>query len=135
MNILKKYETFLKYIVVAILSFLIDISLFNLFFIIFKGDNKAFIATVVARVISSIINFILNKDKVFKSSENTKIAFIKYVILVIVQMFISAFLTNTLSKIIKVNINFIKIPVDIMIFVANYFIQKIFIFKRGKHEN
>ena len=38
MKLLKKYEMFLKYISVAIISFLIDISFFKLFLIIFNNN-------------------------------------------------------------------------------------------------
>ena len=67
-KIIKKYNTFIKYIGVAILSFLIDIALFTLFNFLLL--NKIIISTILARIISSFINFLLNHNQVFKSKEN-----------------------------------------------------------------
>ena len=134
-SLIKKYGMFIKYLFVSGLSFIIDIAFFNIFNFIFKGyDKRIIISTILARIISSFINFLLNKDKVFKSNEKTSNTIYKYYMLVIVQMLVSAFLVNKLYKIIKINENFIKIPVEFMLFICNYLIQKIFIFKRGNNE-
>lgn len=126
---IKKYSTFLKYILVAGISFLIDITFFTVFNTTFKV--KIIYATIMARVISSFINYILNKDKVFKSDEGRLKTIIKYYILVVVQMFISAFVVDNLHKVVKINAAFIKVPVEFILFVCNYLIQKLLIFKRS----
>ena len=53
---------------------------------------------------------------------------IKYVLLVIVQMFVSAFVVNALAKIYQPVI-LIKIVVDTIIFVMNFIIQREWVFK------
>ena len=128
-----KYETFIKYVFVAGISFVIDICLFTLFNNILKIDTKIVIATILARIISSFINYLLNRDKVFKSDENKIKTAIKYYMLVVIQMFISALLVDNLYKIIKIDATFIKIPVELILFVCNYLIQKVLIFKRGNN--
>lgn len=130
---IKKYNMFLKYIVVAGISFGIDILLFSLFNTFFSLN--IIVATIMARVISSFINYLLNKDKVFKSDETTKSTIFKYYTLVVVQMLVSAFVVNNLYKIIHINATFIKVPVEFILFICNYLIQKILIFKRGNNEN
>lgn len=125
---IKKYEIFIKYILVAIISFLIDISIFTICNTLF--NIKIVVATIIARVISSFINYLLNRDKVFKSDENKIKTVIKYYLLVIVQMFASAFLVDNIYNLINVNASFIKIPVELFLFICNYLIQKIFIFKK-----
>ena len=132
-ELLKKYETFIKYVFVAGISFVIDICLFTLFNNILKFDTKIVIATILARIISSFINYLLNRDKVFKSDENKIKTAIKYYMLVVIQMFISALLVDNLYKIIKIDATFIKIPVELILFVCNYLIQKVLIFKRGNN--
>ena len=133
-EILKKYETFIKYLFVAGISFIIDIILFTIFNKILNVKQKIVIATIMARVISSFINYLLNRDKVFKSNEDKIKTVLKYYILVIIQMFVSALLVDNLYKIIKIDATFIKIPVEFLLFVCNYLIQKVFIFKRGNYE-
>lgn len=134
-ELIKKYEMFIKYLFVAGLSFILDITIFTLFNNILKLDKKIIIATIIARVISSFINYLLNNKIVFKSREKKIKTAIKYYILVIIQMFISALLVDNLYKLIKIDATFIKIPVELFLFICNYLIQKIFIFKRGKNDN
>lgn len=129
----KKYETFIKYILVAGISFIIDASLFYIFNTICTID--IFIATIIARCISSFINYLLNRNKVFNSSESKIKSLIKYYILVIIQMIVSGSLVKLLAKVILVNPIFIKVPVEFILFVCNYLIQKIYIFKGRTNEN
>jgi len=132
-DLFKKYETFIKYLIVAGISFIMDILFFNVFYIVFA--KKIIIATILARVISSFINYLLNRNQVFKSAEKNSITIVKYYSLVVIQMLISALLVDNLYKLIKINATFIKVPVEVFLFICNYVIQKLFIFKRGKNEN
>ena len=125
-ELIKKNKTFLKYILVAILSFLIDITFFTIFNFLF---TNIILATILARIISSLINFLLNRDKVFKSLNKNKIMYVKYYSLVICQMLVSAFVVDNLVKIMPLNATLIKITVGFIIFICNYLIQKFFIFK------
>lgn len=134
-NLIIKYSTFIKYIFSAGFSFALDIGLFTLFVFLFKetfGDTTALIATPCARVISSFFNYLLNRNAVFKSGKNKtdKQSLIKYYILVIIQMCISSFLVFSVFKLTKISETIIKVPVDIGIFIVNYFIQKKWIFKK-----
>lgn len=114
-----------KYIFSSGSSFFIDMLLFSVFNYIFKN---ILISTVLARIISSLYNYIVNSRLVFKSY--TKSSIIKYYCLVVIQMFISAFLVSTISSLlIKVNDTIIKFFVDVVIFIVNYFIQKEVVFK------
>ena len=130
-KLLKKYTTFLKYIVVSILSFLIDITFFTLFNFLTK---KIILSTILARIISSFINYLLNKNKVFNENRSLNTIF-KYYLLVIIQMLVSAFLVKYLYNVININPTIIKIPVEFTLFMCNYFIQKLLIFKRGNNES
>lgn len=120
------YLLFFKYIAASLLSFILDISLFG----IFKSFKFTIInATVFARILSSIVNYSLNKNKVFKSFN--KESLIKYYILVIIQMFISGYSVKFLHRIfVNKNIIFLKIVIDLVIFAVNYYIQREWVFKR-----
>lgn len=122
------YSLFFKYIIVSILSFLTDIFLFKIF-LIFK--NSILLSTIIARIISSILNYILNRNKVFKSYNKT--SFFKYYTLVFIQMFISGISVSLLNNIlINKSILTLKIIVDIIIFIVNYYIQREWVFKKGE---
>jgi len=129
-KLIKKYQTFLKYILVAILSFLIDIGIFSLLNSFLNFNKKIIVATIIARVVSSFINYLLNKNKVFESNEGKIKTIFKYYLLVIIQMFVSAFSVDFLYSLLKINATIIKIPVEFIIFICNYLIQKYIIFKK-----
>jgi len=129
-KLIKKYQTFLKYILVAILSFLIDIGIFSLLNSFLNFNKKIIVATIIARVVYSFINYLLNKNKVFESNEGKIKTIFKYYLLVIIQMFVSAFSVDFLYSLLKINATIIKIPVEFIIFICNYLIQKYIIFKK-----
>lgn len=122
------YLLFLKYLAVSVLSFLVDILLFKFFRILrFSILN----ATIISRIFSSIFNYTLNKNKVFKSFN--KKSLLKYYILVIIQMFISGYSVKFLHKmLINENEIFLKIIIDLIIFVVNYYIQREWVFEGRK---
>ena len=124
-------KTFSKYIASSGISFLIDYSLFSLFAYFLKssiGSKGIILATIMARVISSVINYLLNKNKVFNSNKNKP--FIKYALLVVFQMMMSAFIVYSLYNMTGIDEKIIKPPVEGVLFIVNYFVQKLFIFKK-----
>lgn len=125
--IFEKYDIIrlIKYLFAAGSSFVIDLLLFSLFNYFF---NDIVVSTILARVLSSLYNYFLNSRIVFKNY--TKNSIIKYYLLVVIQMFISAGIVSLFSNLFdKINDTIIKFFVDVGIFVVNYFIQKEFIFK------
>ena len=123
----KKIGTFILYIIVSISSFVIDQVLFRILRKIFSIE--IIIATILARIVSSLYNYFLNRDKVFKSKESGYKTMIKYYILVLVAMFLSGILVKILNSIIPIDESIIKMIVDSIIFVLNYYVQKLIIFK------
>lgn len=126
MKFINKYKTFLKYIFSSGSSCIIDLGLFTVFFELIKKDTYA---SILARIVSSLYNFIINRKFVFNSTENKLKSFISYYFLVIIQMFISTLLVHIIFKLINVYPTFIKVVVDLIIFFINYFVQKFYIFK------
>lgn len=122
----KNYMFFL-YLFVSVLSSCIDLAFFSIFEHVFHFS--ILIATILARVISSLFNYWMNRDKVFKSKEGKGKTFISYYTLVIIQMFVSGLIVTCLHQIIRIDPVFIKVPVELVIFLVNYLIQKYIIFK------
>ena len=121
------YKLFIKYIFASISSFIIDIVLFAIFNSIIPGAYAILLATIIARIISSIYNYVVNANMVFKNKN--KSSFIKYAILCVVQMFVSGLSSQFLAKIFtNISVVIIKLIVDIFIFVINFIIQREFIF-------
>ena len=127
------YKLFGKYIFASLSAFVIDIILFNLFIVLVNNiefSYKIVVATILARIISSLYNFKINAKMVFKNMN--KNSFIKYVILVLIQMMVSAFSVQFLSRVLPINTTVIKIIVDAIIFMVNFVVQREIVFKNKK---
>lgn len=127
------YKLFAKYIISSLSSFVVDILLFTLFVKILpeinlKGITEIFLATIIARILSATYNFIINSKVVFKNQNKNSI--IKYFILCIIQMFISAFAVSELFKVLNMDSTLIKVIVDTIIFLINFVIQREWVFKK-----
>lgn len=133
-SLINRYKVFLKYFISAGIAFALDLILFSIFnrLFLFLDDKSIIIATIIARVISSFINYLMNRNKVFgtnkaKLTDNKTLTY--YYLLVVIQLSISALSVFIIHKFIKIDPTIIKIPVDIVIFIVNYFVQKNIIFK------
>ena len=134
-ELIKKYSTFIKYIFSAGTSFLLDLILFTIFTNLLKnimGDYAIFIGTVLARILSSFYNYLLNRNTVFSSSKKgiDKTTFVRYYGLVVVQMIVSSTCVFLFYRLLHLPESMIKIPVDVVLFMVNYFIQKKWIFSK-----
>ena len=121
---------FSKACISSITSAIIDLGVFTL---ISQGSDKFIvisIATVVARVISTICNFTINKLWTFKSNGSITKESILFFILFIIKMFLSSILVWLFNKYIFINQTVLKSIVDISLFFASYMVQKKLIFKR-----
>jgi len=137
LNLIKKHFVFIKYIFSAGISFVLDLSLFTLFSFLLKqsiGNSGIFVATILARIISSFINYLINRNTVFNNNGSgmDRVTLIKYYTLVVIQMFVSATAVSALYNAFSIYEVFIKIPVEVVLFLINYFVQKKFIFNDKK---
>jgi len=128
-KLFSKYQTIITYILFSSLSFIVDIVSFSV--ILFFLKDKIMISSYLARTISSIFNYIVNKNIVFKNNEKKNIkSMIMYFLLVIVNITISGTLVKKIYFFIHYNATLIKIVIDSLIFIINYFLQKYIIFKK-----
>lgn len=128
-KLFSKYQTIITYIIFSSLSFIVDIVSFSS--ILFFLKDKIMISSYLARTISSIFNYIVNKNIVFKNNEKKNIkSMIMYFLLVIVNITISGTLVKKIYFFIHYNATFIKIVIDSLIFIINYFLQKYVIFRQ-----
>lgn len=133
MNYLKKYKTGIYYVLSSVISFIIDLSLFTLINYILKNHfvYAFLISSYIARIISSITNYILNKKIVFKYQKSKKkkdLTIISYFALVFINITLSGTIGSSIYKVTHFNETAIKAVIDSIIFIANFFIQKLFIF-------
>ena len=70
MKVINKYKTIITYLVSSLLSFVVDLLAFSivLYFLKDKFSESILISSYIARSISSIFNYVVNKKLVFKNN-------------------------------------------------------------------
>lgn len=127
------YGMFLKFIVASLSSAAIDLGLFALCTFFLRNVVLAYyiiISTVIARVISSLYNFFVNRKGVFKSNEGLGRTMFRYYLLAVCQMTLSAFGVWWLFGRFGGNETLIKIVVDTILFLISFQIQREWVFKK-----
>lgn len=133
---LKIYAVFGKFLFASFSSFVIDILLFALFISLTKAyffSSYILVSTVGARIVSSTFNFLINKNKVFQNKSGGLATYIKYAVLCIGQMLLSAGGVFLLHSYLRIGESIAKIVVDCVLFLIGFQIQREWVF--GKDRN
>ena len=118
------YLVIFKYLFSSITSFAVD---YALYWLCLWFGLSGFVSYAVARLVSSQVNYHLNKHTVF-SGRGGKNSMVKYYALAVVQGAIGAGLVQLLITVLPVSPKIIKIPVDLVLFALSYFIQRDYVF-------
>ena len=136
MSMKKKIKNILEFIKVLLssnISGIMDLLVYTIIIFI-SGNSKELLiitfATITARIISTIINFIINKYWAFQSKGSTKREAFLFGLLFIIKMMLSALFVWLISKFIFINSTIIKIVVDCLLFFFSYIVQKTIIFRK-----
>lgn len=124
----KKY---LKYVFASVSSCVIDLALFAVFCFFLKGRLPAYItvSTVLARAISAVYNYVVTYKIVFASKQKVAVSGMKFLILAIVQMSLSALLVTAGCALLPFLPEVaVKAFVDCVLFFISYTIQQKYIF-------
>lgn len=114
-------------------SSVIDLVLFQILCLVLKNGFSSIgyvaVASVLARIVSAVYNYLVNYVFVFNSKRKHQQAAVRYFVLAIAQMICSATLTTGLVGLIKVHAEFlVKVPVDVILFFISYKIQKKYVY-------
>ena len=136
---LRVYGLILKYVANSLVSSLVDLLVFYLLgqFLFTGGDRMAvLLCTVGARVVSALVNFGINKRYVFESRTGIAHALVRYICLAVPVMLLSWLTVYGLSHLAEVGQfgrTLIKIPVDTVLFLISFNVQRIWVFtEKGK---
>ncbi len=131
-----KVKIFIKTSISSIVSAIVDLSMFYILSNIF--ERKYFfivLSTVIARIISGTVNFIINRNYAFKSTGRVRVELVSYTILFIIKMILSSLIVAYLStKFMNVNETVIKIIVDTLLFFGSFYIQDKYIFNENRRK-
>lgn len=126
------------YVLTSLLSAIVDFTLVLIVNHITLGmENRhiALLITVVsARIVSSLLGFLLNRVVVFHSKENLFKSLTKYYILAVFTLAASYGLLDLFTVKLKLALPPTKIFVDLFLFFAGYMIQKVVVFKYKKEK-
>lgn len=139
------FGNFFRYASSSILSFLLDLALFTLLDkwllgMIFGDALKradvheylhTYAAVGIARVISSVFNYRLNKQFVFEVKK-CKGAALRYAALCVLTFLVSAGATNLFHLLLGWDRTPVKIVIDTILYFANYRIQRAWVFNNKR---
>lgn len=124
------FSVLIKYSLASLAGALVDLSGFAAFSRLFPpGLYQIAAATVAARVLSSVVNFLLTRWLVFQSKKQAARSAWRFAALCVVQALASAWLvTLAVHALPAVPALLLKIVVDTILFFLSYYIQRRWIF-------
>ena len=130
------FSQFIKFGLSGFFSFALDIVLFwcliNFIFNFKSSDFNIIFSSIFARMVSSLVNFNLNKKVVFNCKCSRKSYLVKYYSLCVIQLCLSACLTSLLFRLNIFDETICKLIIDICLFFVSYNIQRKYIFREVK---
>jgi putative flippase GtrA len=124
---IKIYFVFFRYCLIALLSFVIDISIFS---VIQITSKNILLSLIVARVISGGFNFYMNKYKVYRCHDKALLQrqLLQYILLSLGVLGGSYVFILGLVHGLGWNVIISKVIVDLFLFAMNFLVQKKYIF-------
>jgi len=130
------FKNIFRFFLSSMSAFAIDYGIFNFLNIMLTStmpkSTKLFIATFVARTVSSLYNYTVNRKLVFKSKTKKRRSMLRYYILAVCQVSISYGLVFLLSTVFDAGTGLeavLKLIVDILLFLFSFRIQQEWVFK------
>lgn len=132
-----RLATLLRFSSSSLLAAGLDYATFTLLIALLRNSAVGpyiLISTIGGRVISFIVNFTVNRKKVFHQETFSASMLLRYFSVTIGHVLVSSLLISLLHSALgqAVPESIIKIPVDASLFFVNYFIQKKWVFPERK---
>lgn len=115
------FGNFFKYLLSSVLSYGVDYSIFSLLY--YRVLGAVVPSQIAARIISAVFNFTLNKFYVFKGS-GKKYNLLSYTLLAVGVLTVSSAALHILVDLCGLPAYAVKLLVDGVLYVLNYFVQK-----------
>ena len=127
----------LLFILSSVLSWVVDTGGFYVLNLLLRpllGGYTEPVCNVMARVVSSLFNFLLNYKVVFGSTQPCGKAMLRYYFLAVPQLAVSTLLVTVFTRLLHIDsagaATAVKIVVDGCLFVISFFIQKYWVFRK-----
>ncbi|MCX6170077.1 MAG: glycosyltransferase [Ignavibacteriales bacterium] len=121
------YYIFIKYSASSISASIVDFIIFSL---VYYSTYNITASIFIARLVSSLINFMVNKTYVFSIKGNSGITLLKYYLLLLVSATTALLVIKNLLLPIGINIIVAKILTETLLFFMNYQLQRSIVFTK-----
>lgn len=131
------YKEIFKFCAASIICFLVDYALYciGLVFTVSLGKGlSTVVSNVFARIVSSLLNFTLNKKVVFKRKGNTLKLAISYFMLALCILAGNTIVLKMFVEVFNIDTKIAKLITELIFFIISWFIQKFLIFKKKEEE-
>jgi glycosyltransferase involved in cell wall biosynthesis len=128
---MKIYFVLFRFMLSSSITAVID---YTVFFMTYKISSSLLVSQVSARFVALLFNYVAVKKMVFYSDQAHSRTFPKYIALVFFSGFISYNLIKVLTTVSSLKVFTAKIIAESIIFLANFAIQRDFIFSRNNNK-
>lgn len=134
---LRIYGSIIKFTASSIIGFLVDYILVLLLAAVFGGFGMEqkwvlLFSAVIARIVSSLCNFLINRRVVFKSDESIVSTAVKYYAVAALILVMNYLLLNLFNIVLSVPLAIAKLVVEALLFAVSLALQRFFVFKAKK---
>ena len=134
------YAIILKYLASSLSSSVLDVVLFTLLNMCLASameeTERVLLASCFARLVSSLLNYTMNRNRVFRSSGSVGGTMAKYYTVVVVQMLLSYLIVMGFTALLGTYQSLwqtvIKIITDIILFFASFVVQREWVFRNKR---
>lgn len=131
------YKEIFKFCAASIICFMVDYALYciGLVFTVSLGKGlSTVVSNVFARIVSSVLNFTINKKVVFKRKGNTLKLAISYFMLALCILAGNTIVLKMFVEVFNIDTKIAKLITELIFFIISWFIQKFLIFKKKEEE-
>ena len=124
----KIYACILKFAASSLLAFFVDAVMLLIMMAVTGGQTR--LSQIVARVVSSTVNFIVNKKVVYQSRQRWLPELVKYALLAIGNLIINLLLVKPLSDLLAGRFFLAYLIVQIIMYALNFILQGRLVYNR-----
>lgn len=121
------YKEILKFCASSLLGFIVDYILYSLLFLF---TSNITVSNLFARLVSATVNFLVNRNIVFRSKKSAVVSALQYAALAVCIIIGNTLVLNLLVHVLGVNELLAKLFTEIMFFLISWLVQRFFIFSR-----
>lgn len=128
---MKIYFVFFRFIFSSLTAALID---FLVFILIYSAAKNILISLIGSRIVSSLVNFLVNRRLVFHKQQGFTFSMIKYYIILCFITMLSFLLISLFHSKIGISVPLSKIIAETALFLISFSLQRNYVFSNLKNE-